>query len=389
MPLLVHIATVPDSLVFLSGQVSYMRERGLDTVIVTSPGPGLDAFGEKEHVRTFPVAMSRAITPRADAVALASLTHRLRALRPDIVHSHTPKGGLLGTSAAFLAGVPSRIYHMRGLRFAAMPVGPRRTLLVNAERASCALATRVLCVSHSLREVALDERLTRATKIAALGSGSGQGVDATGRFDPAYVPPSSRAEIRAEFGIPADALVLGFVGRIVRDKGIGELVAAWRMLRETFPAAHLLLVGPFEDEDPIAREDRAALEHDARVHLAGLRLDTERFYASIDLVALPSYREGFPNVPLEAASMQCPVVSTRVAGCMDAVADGETGTLVAARDANALADALTRYLGSPDLRASHGRAGRRRVLAEFRRELVWERIADVYDAELRRTGRVR
>jgi len=386
VPLLIHIATVPDSLVFLSGQPAYMRARGLDTIVITSPGPALDAFGAREGVRTFGVPMSRAITPRADALALASLAQRLRALRPDIVHSHTPKGGLLGTTAAFLARVPARIYHMRGLRFAAMPDGPKRTVLVNAERVSCALATRVLCVSHSLREVALRERLTRAAKIAALGSGSGQGVDATGRFDPASLPPNMRADVRAELGVPADALVLGFVGRIVRDKGIGELVAAWRTLRERFPTVHLLVVGPFEDEDPIASNDRAALERDPRVHLTGFRRDTERFYSAMDLVTLPSYREGFPNVPLEAASMRLPVVSTLVPGCKDAVADGVTGTLVAAGDASALQNALARYLDSAERRAAHGTAGRERVLREFRRELVWEGIARAYDAELHRGG---
>ena len=387
MPLLVHIATVPDSLVFLSGQPAYMRERGIDTVVITSPGPALDAFGAREGVRTFAVPMSRAITPRADAVALARLTRHLRALRPDIVHAHTPKGGLLGTTAAFLARVPSRIYHMRGLRFAAMPPGPKRTLLVNAERASCALATRVLCVSHSLRRVALDEHLTPAAKIAALGSGSGQGVDATGRFNPANLPPNTRAEVRAALAIPADALVLGFVGRLVRDKGVGELVGAWRRLREQFLGAHLLVVGPFEAEDPISPDDRAALEQDPRVHLVGFRRDTERYYAAMDLVTLPSYREGFPNVPLEAASMGLPVVSTRVPGCIDAVEDGVTGTLVPAQDTGALHDALQWYIESPERRTSHGDAGRRRVLLDFRRELVWERVAAVYRTESRQGER--
>ena len=382
---LVHIATVPDSLVFLRGQAAYMRSRGIETTVITSPGPALDAFAASEGVEAFAVPMQRAITPRADAVALARLVRLLRRIRPDLVHSHTPKGGLLGTTAAFLARVPSRIYHMRGLRFAASPAGPQRQLLTAAERTSCTLATQVLCVSHSLRDVALSERLCAPAKIRAIGSGSGQGVDATGRFNPDAQPRELRAQVRAEHGVPENARVLGFVGRIVRDKGVAELVAAWRRLRLAHPNLHLLVVGPFEPEDPIDPADRALLEADERVHLVGFRRDTERFYAAMDLVALPTYREGFPNVPLEAAAMRLPVVATKIPGCVDAVADGRTGTLVPARDASALHDAIERYLDDLSLARAHAEAGRARVLAEFRREAIWEGIAGVYAAEVGRT----
>lgn len=376
---LVHIATVPESLAFLRGQASFMRGRGIETTVITSPGEALDAFAVSEDVASYAVRMPRAITPGADTVALASLVAILRRIRPDIVHSHTPKGGLLGTTAAFLARVPSRIYHMRGLRFAALPVGGRRQLLTMAERTSCALATRVLCVSHSLRDVAIAERLCAPSKIQALGRGSGQGVDALGRFEPDTLPVERRSQVRAEHGIPDDARVLGFVGRIVRDKGISELVAAWRGLRDVYPDLHMLIVGPFEEEDPIDPADRTLLETDCRVHLTGFRRDTERFYGGMDVLALPTYREGFPNVPLEAAAMRLPVVATQIPGCVDAVVDGFTGTLVSARDAVALRDAIALYLANPDLARAHGDAGRVRVLAEFRRETIWEGIATTYD----------
>jgi len=357
-----------------------MRARGIETTVITSPGPALDAFAASEGVESHGVRMARAITPVADTLALAQLARVLRQIRPDIVHSHTPKGGLLGTTAAFITRVPARIYHMRGLRFAALPQGRQRQLLTMAERTSCALATRVLCVSHSLRDVAIAERLCAASKISAIGSGSGQGVDANGRFNPDVLPAGVRNAVRAEHGIPEGARVIGFVGRIVRDKGIGELLSAWRQLRAAHPDLHLLVVGPFEAEDPIDSADRTALETDERVHLAGFRRDTERLYAAMDLVALPTYREGFPNVPLEAAAMRLPVVATRIPGCIDAVADGQTGTLVPVRDAMALHDAIAHYLANPALARAHGPAGRERVLAEFRREAIWEGIMRVYDA---------
>jgi glycosyltransferase involved in cell wall biosynthesis len=377
MPHVVHVFTVPDSLVFLAGQVAFMRARGFEISIVTSPGAALDAFGESEKVRTYGLEMPRRITPLGDLAAVARLTKLLRRLRPDLVHGHTPKGGLLAMLAARAAGVGPRIYHMRGLPMQTQR-GAKRALLATTERVSCSLAKGVLCVSPSLREEALRARLVSANKIQVLASGSGNGVDCEGRFDPARLPPDTRSAVRRELGIPEDALVLGFVGRLVRDKGVCELAEAWSQLRARFREAHLLVVGKFEDRDPVPEEARAALTGDPRVHVIGFRADTPPLYAAMDVVTLPTHREGFPNVPLEAASMGLPVVGTRATGCVDAVADGETGALVPVADANVLAHALERYLGSEELRRQHGRAGRSRVLRDFRPERIWTALEGVY-----------
>lgn len=376
--------TAPVSLVFLAGQVSFMRAAGYSVHAITSPGPELASFGAREGVRVEAVEMPRRITPLQDLVALRRLWKALRRIRPDIVHAHTPKGGLLGMLAAWLARVPVRVYHLRGLPFVTA-AGPRRRLLRATERVSCALAHRVLAVSHSIRTIAVDEGICREDKIKVLLGGSGNGVDATGRFVPAA--PAVRAEARAELAIPPDAAVVGFVGRLVRDKGVVELAEAWLRLREGAPGLHLLLVGPAEREDAVPVEVLAALRADPRVHLTGHARDTPRLYAAMDVVALPTYREGFPNVALEAAAMGLPIVATSVPGCTDAVRDGVTGTLVPARDAGALAGALRRYLEDPALRDRHGQAGRQRVLAEFRREAIWEGIAAEYQGLLVRSAR--
>jgi glycosyltransferase involved in cell wall biosynthesis len=373
-PTLVHVTTVPMSLAFLSGQVSYMRSQGFRVHVVSSPGPGLSAFGEREGASVEAIAMRRAITPVHDLVALYRLWRMLRHARPDIVHSHTPKGGLLGMMAATLARTPVRVYHIRGLAFVTES-GFRRRLLRLTEWISCALAHRVVAVSHSMRSIAVDEGLCPREKIKVLLGGSGNGVDATGRFKP--LTESLRVAARAEHGIPEDALVVGFVGRLARDKGIVELAAAWKRLREELPGLHLLVVGWNELEPGLAAL-WGALHSDPRVHLTGPQSDMPRLYAAMDVVALPTYREGFPNVALEAAAMRLPIVATSVPGCVDAVRDGVTGTLVPARDVEALTEALHLYLSAPSLRASHGEAGRRRVLAEFRREAIWEAIAAEY-----------
>lgn len=381
---LVHVMTVPQSLGFLSGQVTFMRARGFEIAAISSPGPELGEFGERENVPVHAVAMPRRITPRRDLAAVWTIYRHLRRIRPHVVHSHTPKGGLLGTLSAWLARVPVRIYHIRGLPLMTAS-GSRRALLRWTERVSCALATRVLCVSRSVARAAVEEGVCPAAKIDVLLSGSGNGVDATGRFSPDGVP-GARSEVRRRLSIPADAVVVGFVGRLVRDKGVVELAGAWRTLRDREPMVHLLVVGDFEPQDPVPEDVRALLRRDPRVHLVGWQQDTPAYYAASDIVTLPSYREGLPNVPLEAAAMGLPVVATRVPGCIDAVVDGVTGSLVPARDAQALAAALQRYACDPALRVAHGHAGRARVLREFSREAVWGALHGEYLRLLREHG---
>lgn len=376
-----HITTIPMSLVFFRGQLGYMKRRGIAVHILSSPGEELEAFARSEGVPTHCVEMRRRITPLRDLKAVWKIRRVIRHVRPDLVHAHTPKGGLLGILAAWIAGVPVRVYQMRGLP---MVTGPwaRKWLLRCTEWLSCHLAHRVICNSHSLRRLAVEEGVCPPERCAVLRNGSGNGVDATGRFNPGRVEYGERFEACRRLGIPENALVVGYVGRVVRDKGIVELVDAWRALRSEWPRAHLLVVGPFEAQDPVPSEVAAALTADPRVHLTGLEWDTAPLYSLMDVVVLPTYREGFPNVPLEAAAMELPVVATRVPGCVDAVVDGVTGTLVPPRDSEGLADGIRTYLADPVLRCRHGRAARERVIRGFRPESIWEALYEEYCALL-------
>lgn len=384
MTTLLHVTTVPTSLRFLAGQIGAMRSHGMRVLALSSPGEALDAFGREHGIETIGVEMPRAVTPVHDLGALARLTAAIRRVRPDIVHAHTPKGGLLGTTAAALARVPHRIYHIKGLPFETAE-GPMRTLLTTTERVSCTLATHVLCVSHGVRETAIEAGCVRPERVEVLGHGSSNGVDATGRFDPARRSLEESEALRADLGIPEDALVIGFVGRLVGDKGVRELAAAWTNLRERFPEARLLIIGPFEPRDPVPPPVRSALENDPRVHLvADMIGDIERYYALMHIVALPTYREGLPNVLLEAQAMRLPVVATRIPGCVEGSRDGETSLLVPVADAGALEAALERYCADPELRRQHGEAGRAWMLEAFRQEDVWERTYGVYQRLLGR-----
>jgi glycosyltransferase involved in cell wall biosynthesis len=237
-----------------------------------------------------------------------------------------------------------------------------------------------------VRGVAVAEGLTPADKIKVLLSGSANGVDAEGVFHPGRFSAEVRAKVRARHGVPADALVAGFVGRLVRDKGLAELARAWKALRNEFPALHLLVVGPFEPQDPVAAEVTELLTNDPRIHLVGMQWDMPPLYAAMDYVVLPTYREGLPVVPLEAAAMALPVVATRIPGCVEAVQDGVTGTLAPVRDASALAGAMRAYIQDPELRVRHGQAGRERVLRDFRPEAMSAALYEEYLTLLRVRG---
>jgi len=372
---LVHVTTVPMTLRCLSGQPEFMRRAGFTVHVVSSPGEELQGFAEREGAIPHAVPMLRRITPLRDLAALLRLWRIFRVIRPAFVDAHTPKAGLLGMLAAWLAGVPVRVYHMHGLAFVTRE-GLQRLLLRWTETIAALASHRVLCVSHSVREVAIAEGLCPAEKIRVLLGGSINGVDADGRFKPA--DPTVRRACRKEYGIGEECRVIGFMGRVVRDKGIVELVEAWGQLRSEFEDLHLLVVGPAEAEDPLPKDAKLALESDPRIHLVGLNWDTPRLYSAMDVVVLPTYREGFPMVPLEAASMGLPVVATRVPGCTDAVQDGVTGTLVPPRDSRALSEAIRHYLRSSHLRRVHGDAARAHVIREFRQEKFWGALAGEY-----------
>lgn len=347
---------------FMTGHVPALRAAGWDVRLVSGPGPELAPFAAQVGAPAHPVALEREIRPLSDLRALLELLALLRRLRPELVHASTPKAGLFGMLAAWLLRVPVRVYHCHGLRYETAR-GPLRLVLAAAERVACGLATQVLAVSGSLAEALVARGLAPAAKVTVLHLGSVSGVDAAHRFVPA--PPAARRAARARLGIPPEARVLGFVGRVVRDKGIPELWQAWLALRQALPDLHWLLVGPVEDGDPVPPEVLAGLRADPRVHLTGQDEDTPPLFAAMDVVALPSFREGFGLVTAEAGAMGLPVVASRVTGIVDAVVDGETGTLVPAGDEASLAAALRRYLTDPALAARHGAAARARVLRDY------------------------
>ena len=385
-PRVLHVTTVPMTLRFLAGHVAHAKSQGFEVHALSSPGEALDDCGRYMQIEVHAAVMSRRIRPLVDLAALWRIVRVIRHVRPTIVDAHTPKGGLLAMMAATLCRVPIRIYHQHGLPLVTA-AGLKRRILRGAERAACRLAHEVICISESLRGVLVAEGLCPPGKIKVLEHGSIDGVEADGKFNPARISTESAQLVRARYQIPPGALVIGFVGRIVRDKGLIELTQSWRALREEWPSLHLLVAGPFESQDPIPADVEATLRSDPRIHLAGTVHDMPSIYRALDLLVLPTYREGFGTSLLEAAAMELPVIATRIPGCVDAVRDGETGLLVPVRDAAALTAAIRTYLTDATLRGRHGAAGRRRAVRDFNPDVMREALFREYVRLLGGRGR--
>lgn len=380
----VHVVTIGMSLTFLRSTFEYLRTQGVEVHAVSSPGPDLDYWRAALDLPVHEVRMPRRISPVHDILAVLRLRRLLRRIRPAIVHAHTPKAGLIGMIAAQAAGVPVRVYHLRGLPHEGAR-GWKRRMLIRAERITCSIAQRTIAVGYTVRRKALELGFAAPDRIVVLEKGSGQGVDAITRFDQPRLQ-SERNAVRERLGIPPEALVVGFVGRLARDKGVADLYEAWRDLRQEFSQLRLLIVGPDDERDPIPERISDALAADPRVHLVGATWDTPQLYAAMDVIAFPTHREGFPNVPLEAAAMRLPVVASMIPECAEAIVDGVTGILVPAGDAHVLAGALRRYIVDPSLRAAHGTAARDRVLREFDPHRIARAIYEQYCTLIQQTG---
>lgn len=353
--------------VLLRGQLAFLRGAGFDVTVIASPGASLERVGAREGVGVVEVDMARDPAPRRDLGSLARLTRALRTLDPGIVIASTPKAGLLGMLAARALAVPRRIYLLRGLRLETEQ-GARRTILSATERIASACAHDVVCVSESLRAAAVSGGLVSPRKACVLGHGSSNGVDVA-RFDlteRAAEIEALRKSLRLE-----GRTVIGFIGRISRDKGIAALLSALAAVRREHPEVALLFVGADFAGDTDAELYALLQGAGDSVRTVPHVDDPAPYYGLMRVLAFPSLREGFPNVPLEAAAAGVATVGYRATGVVDAVIDGATGTLVERGDVEGLASALRRYVGDAALAAEQGAAARRRARADFGREQVW------------------
>jgi glycosyltransferase involved in cell wall biosynthesis len=371
----------------MRGQLASLRESGFEVSVITSPGERLDAAEHSEGIKIHAVPMAREVSPWKDLKSLVRLYQVVRRLRPSITNVGTPKAGLLGGIAAWLARVPCRFYTLRGLRCETTR-GLKFRILLLSERIACSCAHRVICVSESLRQKAVALGIVEPHRTLVLGSGSSNGVNFS-QYSPTLPLLQSAAKLRLELKIPLESQVVGFVGRLTHDKGIAELVKAFSRLRGTSRTLRLLLVGDFEEGDPLPKDVRREIETNSKIIRTGFVPEAAAYYHLMDVLALPTYREGFPNAVLEAHAAGKPVVATRATGVVDAMVDGVSGIMVPVGDAETLAKSLELLLTNKDLAAAMGRAGHERVRREFQQERVWGDLARKYSALLSAHGLAR
>ncbi len=363
--------TNPQTCLTLTGRLRALGEAGFRVTLVSSPGELLEKTAANEGARAIALKMERGIAPLADLLSLIRLWRLLLELRPEMTEFSTPKAGLLGGLAARFAGVPARVYMLRGLKLNTAR-GLKRLLLLAAERVSAQCAQVVLCNSHSLRGEALALRIAPPAKLKLLGGGSSNGVNVK-RFSP------GKSEVRAKLGLRRETPVIGFVGRLTRDKGLPELIEAFELILKSQPETHLLLVGWYDaSEDALSPALQGRIEHHKRIHCTGYVADTAPYYRAMDLLVLPTWREGFPNVVLEAAATGLPVVTTECTGSRDSVVPEVTGLLIPPGYPEAIAEAVIKLLHDPARRRRMGMAARVWVGEHYSDARVLALTADFY-----------
>ena len=369
-PVLLYGVTVPQTAaVLLRGQLAYMREAGWDVHVATSPGRGTDIVKGRESVTVHELPMTREISPGADLRALRDWWRLIGELRPAVTNVSTPKAALLGSLAALARRVPRRVYLVRGLRLESER-GLRRLILWTMERITILASTDVLVVSPSLRDELVFARLAKPGRLGMIGSGSSNGVQAEEIIR--AVAEVDRESIRRRLGIPSGAFVVSFIGRLAADKGINDLVDA--LARPECARVHLVTLGDTEDKSVLERLGVLG----TRWHSQPWSDDVSPTLAVSDALCLPTYREGYPNVVLEASAAALPVVTTEATGARDSVVNGQTGFIVGIRDSEALAGRLLDLADSPVLRADLGRAGQKRVLTEYQPQQLWRELDLLY-----------
>ncbi|APG59290.1 glycosyltransferase family 4 protein [Christiangramia salexigens] len=377
MEKLIRITTIPLSLEkLLEGQLTFMNDH-YEVVAVSAEENRLEQYGRDNGVKTFWVDMTRAITPFKDLKALFKLTRYLRTEKPLIIHSHTPKAGIIGMLAGKIAGVPIRLHTVAGLPLLETS-GSKRKILDWVEKFTYSLATRVYPNSFKLKDIILDLEYAEEEKLKVLGKGSSNGID-TRYFDPNKHSPEEKLQLKKKLGIPENDFTFIFVGRLVKEKGINELVHAFVKLQKIKSNISLLLVGPFEQElDPLSSEVVDMIKSHQKIYTTGYQKDVRPFFSISDVLTFPSYREGFPNVVMQANAMNLPAIVSDINGCNEIIAEGENGMIIPVKDEKALEETMTYFLNNPEFKTKLTQNARKLIQSKYERTQFWQILLKEY-----------
>ncbi|GEM_PF-82905 len=354
----------------------FLKKQGYDVSAVCSPGKWVKDI-ESKGIRIKEIAITRKVfTPISDLVAIIKLIFYFKKEKIDIAHTHTPKAGFLGRIAAKIAGVPIIIHTNHGFHFQDNSSFIKKKIFIFLETFGAKFSDVILSINKEDIETAVKEKICRRETIKY----SGDGIN-TSPFNPANFSEEFINSEKKRMGIDKDSKVIGFVGRLVREKGILNLLEAFAIVKKHFSKTMLLVVGP-EDPDKKDSVDAGIFKRskaEENIIFLGERTDMEKIYPLMDIFVLPSHREGLGLVLLEASAAEKPVVATNIRGCREAVNDGETGILVPVKNSKKLAEALTFFLNNPEEAKKMGKAGRIKTTREFDEQLVFDRIKKEYE----------
>ncbi len=386
-PKLIRLTTVPLSLQYLiKGQPKFMSKFFEVLCVSSGPKEELEKVSTYEEVEVKEVNMTRQITPFQDLISLIQLIKVFRKEKPTIVHSHTPKAGILGMLAANIAGVPIRLHTVAGMPLMEAS-GVKRKILDAVEKLTYTCATRVYPNSQGLYDFILQNNYAKAEKIKVIANGSSNGIDSFD-FDPAKFSKAQNQTLRQKLGILEEDFVFIFVGRLVSDKGVNELVKAFKSLSlgEGF-RERLLLVGPLESElDPLQPETLQEIEANPNIISTGFQDDVRPYFAIANALAFPSYREGFPNVVMQAGAMGLPSIVSDINGCNEIIKDGKNGLIIPPKDTEALQNAMLKLLSDESLYAELKSNARAMITSRYEQQLVWEALLVEYRSLLKDKG---
>ena len=386
MKKLIRITTVPISFkVLLKGQLRFMASNGFDVKGVSSEGEELREVHENEGIVMEAINMSRKITPFQDLKSLWEMWNFLRKEKPQIVHTHTPKAGIIGMLAARLAGVPHRLHTVAGLPLMEA-TGTKRKILNFVEKLTYSSATRVYPNSKGLYDFILQNNFTQSNKLKIIANGSSNGIDTT-FFSPDQVTELERVTLREKLNIQPDDFVFVFVGRIVSDKGINELIKAFSQLQaveNNEPAGiKLLLVGGLENDlDPLNPETLAEINQNKDIISVGFQQDVRSFFAIADALIFPSYREGFPNVVMQAGAMGLPSIVSDINGCNEIIIEGENGLIIPSKNVEKLKEKMLTLAKDKNLYTKLKGNSRRMIENRYEQSVVWNALLEEYEGLL-------
>jgi glycosyltransferase involved in cell wall biosynthesis len=361
---------------FLKGQIDFLVKSGWEVVLISGPGEEISLLAKKEQAKLYTINFTKSIAPFEDLGCLWQIIKILKKEQPDIINAGNPKSGFLIMCAAWLLRIPARIFTMHGL-LSDSKKGLVKAIIKTTERISCSIAKEVIVVSPSLKVHAVEVGIVSAAKCVVIENGSCNGVNTT-HFQRNPIGLADAEKLERELNWQPENLVIGFVGRLSKDKGIDILFEAFNILAQQYPQIRLLLVGPLETNNPFSKKHIQQLYFDGRISYVGKVYDVVPAYMVMDMLVLSSYREGFGNVLIEAAAMELPVIAPDIPGCRNALQPAVNGLLFKKASVEDLVARMEIYIKDKDLRKLHGTNGRNFVINSFSQEKIWKGQLAIY-----------